>query len=239
MRGSIDRSACMVRKPERPIPLAVAGHRMRACSSGCTYTPSCWRRSCWRSPPWRRHGAPTSRRAGAACRRSTSAKRTPPGSSRPGPKPRPGSRSRSTCSPSPSGSTPTRSSERSWRDFYFERFRSEFKPAVKAWIATDPLNNPKAPPIPFSMPEYKLAKQAEAKHLLADAETAARRRAPVQPAIRQLRARGRPLRRLAVLRRDQHQALGAAPAGRAAADRLRHLRRHRDWVATFPMTISI
>ncbi len=57
-------------------------------------------------------------------------------------------------------------------DFYFERFRSEFKPAVKAWIATDPLKSPNAPPTPFSMPEYKLAKQAEAKQLVADAEAA-------------------------------------------------------------------
>jgi len=57
-------------------------------------------------------------------------------------------------------------------DFYFKRFRSEFKPAVKAWIATDPLKSPDAPSTPFAMPEYKLAKQAEAKQLVADAEAA-------------------------------------------------------------------
>ena len=30
-------------------------------------------------------------------------------------------------------------------DFYFNRFRNEFKPAVRAWIATRPLKNPNAP----------------------------------------------------------------------------------------------
>ena len=40
------------------------------------------------------------------------------------------------------------------RDFYFERFRREFKPAVVAWIATRPLKNPNAPLTPFAMPQY-------------------------------------------------------------------------------------
>lgn len=57
-------------------------------------------------------------------------------------------------------------------DFYFKRFRSEFKPAVRAWIATEPLKNPEAPPVPFSMPQYKLAAEAESKQLLRKAETA-------------------------------------------------------------------
>lgn len=54
--------------------------------------------------------------------------------------------------------------------FYFDRFRSEFEPAVRAWVATRPLKNPDAPPTPFSMPEYKLASEAESKMLLAEAE---------------------------------------------------------------------
>lgn len=58
------------------------------------------------------------------------------------------------------------------RDFYYDRFRSEFKPAVRAWIATHPLTNPKAPPVPFSMPQYKLAAKAESEKLLGEAETA-------------------------------------------------------------------
>jgi hypothetical protein len=55
-------------------------------------------------------------------------------------------------------------------DFYFKRFRKEFRPAVDAWIATRPLKNPEAPLTPFAMPEYKLAAAAEAKRLDAEAE---------------------------------------------------------------------
>ncbi len=55
-------------------------------------------------------------------------------------------------------------------DFYFKRFRTEFKPALEAWIATKPLKNPQAPLSPFAMPEYKLAEQANADRLVAQAE---------------------------------------------------------------------
>ena len=50
-------------------------------------------------------------------------------------------------------------------DFYFARFRHEFKPAVNAWIATRPLKNPHAPLTPFAMPQYKLAARAESDRL--------------------------------------------------------------------------
>jgi hypothetical protein len=55
-------------------------------------------------------------------------------------------------------------------DFYFKRFRTEFRPAVNAWLATKPLQNPNAPLTPFVMPEYKLAAAAEAQRLDAEAE---------------------------------------------------------------------
>jgi hypothetical protein len=55
-------------------------------------------------------------------------------------------------------------------DFYFKRFRKEFRPAVNAWLATRPLKNPKAPLTPFAMPQYKLAASAEARRLDAEAE---------------------------------------------------------------------
>lgn len=55
-------------------------------------------------------------------------------------------------------------------DFYFERFRAEFKPAVNAWLATKPLQNPGAPASPFSMPEYKLAATVRADDLRNTAE---------------------------------------------------------------------
>jgi hypothetical protein len=58
-------------------------------------------------------------------------------------------------------------------DFYFQRFRAEFKPAVDAWIATRPLRNPDAPLTPFAMPQYKLAAAADAERLDAQAEVSA------------------------------------------------------------------
>jgi hypothetical protein len=55
-------------------------------------------------------------------------------------------------------------------DFYFRRFRDEFKPAVDAWVATRPLKNPGAPPTPFAMPQYEVQARAEADRLEAEAE---------------------------------------------------------------------
>jgi hypothetical protein len=55
-------------------------------------------------------------------------------------------------------------------DFYFERFRAEFKPAVEAWVAERPLRNPSAPLTPFAMPQYRLAATAEADRLDEEAE---------------------------------------------------------------------
>jgi hypothetical protein len=45
------------------------------------------------------------------------------------------------------------------------RFRPEFRTAFNAWMATDPLHNPHAPPGPTYMPQYKLAAQAQANAL--------------------------------------------------------------------------
>jgi hypothetical protein len=55
-------------------------------------------------------------------------------------------------------------------DFYFRRFRSEFKPAVQAWIATKPLRDRSAPLSPFAMPQYDLAARASAQRLESSAE---------------------------------------------------------------------
>ena len=60
--------------------------------------------------------------------------------------------------------------ERFLTNFYRERFREEFKPAVNAWIASRPLRNPDAPLTPFAMPQYRLAARAEAARLDARAE---------------------------------------------------------------------
>ncbi len=61
-------------------------------------------------------------------------------------------------------------------NFYFRRFRAEFKPAVVAWIATRPLKNPHAPLSPFKMPQYRLAARAEARRLDAEADVSSARK---------------------------------------------------------------
>lgn len=48
------------------------------------------------------------------------------------------------------------------RAFIADRFRDEYVPAHRAWVATDPLNNPDAPSSPFVMPEYRVAAADEA-----------------------------------------------------------------------------
>ena len=58
-------------------------------------------------------------------------------------------------------------------NFYFERFREEFKPAVDAWIATRPLKTPDAPLTPFAMPQYRLAAAEAAKRLDTESELSA------------------------------------------------------------------
>jgi hypothetical protein len=56
-------------------------------------------------------------------------------------------------------------------EFFFERlFREEFSPALEAWLATEPLENPEAPKTPFDLPEYKNANLEEAERLTEEAE---------------------------------------------------------------------
>jgi hypothetical protein len=57
--------------------------------------------------------------------------------------------------------------------FYWRRFRSEFQPAVAAWVATQPLKNANAPLTPFAMPNYRLAATAQADRLQLAAAAAA------------------------------------------------------------------
>jgi hypothetical protein len=63
--------------------------------------------------------------------------------------------------------------ERELAEFYFRRFRAEFKPAVDAWLATRPLQSSDAPLTPFAMPQYQLAAREEAEQLDRRAETLA------------------------------------------------------------------
>ena len=50
-------------------------------------------------------------------------------------------------------------------DLYVQRFSPEYKLAFDAWLATDPLNNPDAPPGPSFMPEYHNARTEHAAKL--------------------------------------------------------------------------
>jgi hypothetical protein len=50
------------------------------------------------------------------------------------------------------------------QQFLWRRIRPEARPAITAWIATKPLKNPHAPSSPFTMPQYRLATAAEARH---------------------------------------------------------------------------
>jgi hypothetical protein len=61
----------------------------------------------------------------------------------------------------------------SYSGFLFDRFRPEFRPAVTAWLATDPLVDPDAPPSPFAMPEYVQASAQEADRLEKQSERSA------------------------------------------------------------------
>jgi hypothetical protein len=57
------------------------------------------------------------------------------------------------------------SNDKALADFYRNRFRREFRPALRAWMATRPDENPDAPLTPFAMPEYRLASTANAERL--------------------------------------------------------------------------
>ena len=115
-------------------------------------------------------------------------------------------------------------------DFYFKRFRPEFKPAVDAWIATKPQQNPNAPLTPFAMPQYQLAARAEANRLEAKADaSSAKAITDVQPGAQLPRqapagvdqGAGRPaplhdpVRERLLDAFDQRHQAGDLPAGRA------------------------
>ncbi len=71
------------------------------------------------------------------------------------------------------------------------RFRPEFKVAFDAWMATDPLTNPKSPPGPTYMAEYKQPELDQANALDAEATRALRRGSQGRLHRRRLRAHHR------------------------------------------------
>ena len=52
-----------------------------------------------------------------------------------------------------------------------KRLRPGYRPAVDAWLALHPLTNPKAPPDPSYMPQYRIAQQSQGLALSARADT--------------------------------------------------------------------
>jgi hypothetical protein len=54
--------------------------------------------------------------------------------------------------------------------FYEERFRPEFVPAFRVWVASRPLRSPDAVPTPFTLPQYRIASDAEAQRLASEAD---------------------------------------------------------------------
>ncbi len=81
------------------------------------------------------------------------------------------------------------SDDRELADFYVDRFRPEFRPAFDAWLATDPLTNPDAPPTPFAMDEYQLAGRDRGGAVRRRRRGDGCRRPAQRPTLRQLRAR--------------------------------------------------
>jgi hypothetical protein len=55
-------------------------------------------------------------------------------------------------------------------NFLMARFRPEMKAAVDAWIETQPLINPDAPPSPFDMAEYQSEAQDESDRFLEEVD---------------------------------------------------------------------
>jgi hypothetical protein len=51
-----------------------------------------------------------------------------------------------------------------------ERLRPGYRPAVEAWLALHPLKNPKAPPDPSYMPQYRIPQQTQGLALSAQAD---------------------------------------------------------------------
>lgn len=58
-------------------------------------------------------------------------------------------------------------------DFMRDRFSRRLDPAVDAWLALDPLENPDAPATPFDMDEYVVPAELEAEALALAAESSA------------------------------------------------------------------
>ena len=75
----------------------------------------------------------------------------------------------------PSNATDYQPDPETLSGFLFLRFREEFKPAVDAWLQTDPIADANAPPSPLDMPEYELAARNTAEELQTAADQASQK----------------------------------------------------------------
>ena len=50
-------------------------------------------------------------------------------------------------------------------DFFLARMRPDFRQAIQAWAATNPLVDPAAPATPFVMPQYRVQAEIDSKEL--------------------------------------------------------------------------
>ena len=67
-------------------------------------------------------------------------------------------------------SGPTPANNRALYRLTVKRLRPGYKSAFEAWLATHPLTNPKAPPDPSYMPQYRIPEAAQARTLSSQAE---------------------------------------------------------------------
>jgi hypothetical protein len=56
-------------------------------------------------------------------------------------------------------------------EFYYQRFRPEFRQFFDAWLATQPLSNPQAPGTPFDLPGYRSEHGQQARDLERQSKT--------------------------------------------------------------------
>jgi hypothetical protein len=122
--------------------------------------------------------------------------------------------------------------------FYFKRFRVEFKPAVNAWLATKPLESDGAPLTPSQCRSIDWQRPPKPSDPTGGGG-ARRAGATGYPALDELRARGRALRRRAVLRGYEHEAHGVG--GRKALLLVGWIvfTGAVAWIATSPASVSI
>ena len=179
------------------------------------------RRSCSRSRPSRRPGAATRRAAGTASRRRRSAARQRRARRVDARSPTsPTRRRRSTSRSSRSGSTPTRSDETELARLLLRALPPRVQARGRRLDRDEAAQEPERAADARSRCRSTSSRRATRRtQLEAEADALGRDGAGERPALDQLRARRRPVRGRALLRRHEHEAPVAAAAPCDARDR--------------------